>query len=96
MNAALSAVQQRNLQAAWSVPVVDRSGLIIDIFAQRALSKEASLQVSACWPLAPTSSSQGWQPFSPCFVLMKVPAGMCDLGQHNAFSSAPPPAFAEA
>ena len=56
MNAALSAVQQRNLQAAWSVPVVDRSGLIIDIFAQRALSKEASLQVSACWPLAPTSS----------------------------------------
>lgn len=56
MNAALSAVQQRNLQVAWSVPVVDRSGLIIDIFAQRALSKEASLQVSACWPLASTST----------------------------------------
>ena len=47
VNAALSAVQQRNLQAAWGIPVVDRTGLIIDIFAQRALSREANLQVSA-------------------------------------------------
>ena len=47
VNAALSAVQQRNLQAAWGIPVVDRTGLILDIFAQRALSREANLQVSA-------------------------------------------------
>ena len=45
VNASLSAVQQRNLQAAWGVPVVDRTRLIVDIFAQRAQTKEAVLQV---------------------------------------------------
>lgn len=41
----LSGVQQRNLEKAWARPVVDRVGLIIDIFAQRAHTKEAQLQV---------------------------------------------------
>ena len=41
----LSGVQQRNLERAWGRPVVDRMGLIIDIFAQRARTKEARLQV---------------------------------------------------
>ena len=44
-NAALSPVQQSNLEAAVGVPVLDRVGLIIDIFAQRARTREARLQV---------------------------------------------------
>ena len=45
MNAILSGVQQRNLESAWGLPVLDRVGLIIGIFAQRARSREARLQV---------------------------------------------------
>ncbi|KAK9828582.1 hypothetical protein WJX72_000864 [[Myrmecia] bisecta] len=45
VNAVLSGVQQRNLEVAWGVPVVDRVGLIIDIFGQRANTREARLQV---------------------------------------------------
>jgi len=41
----LSPLQQRNLEAAWNVQVFDRSELIIKIFAQRAHTKEAQLQV---------------------------------------------------
>lgn len=45
VNAALTPVQQRNLELAVGVPVLDRVGLIIDIFAQRARTREARLQV---------------------------------------------------
>lgn len=41
----LSPAQQRNLESALNVRVVDRSQLILDIFAQRAQSKEGKLQV---------------------------------------------------
>lgn len=41
----LSPVQNRNLEDTWNVRVVDRTGLILDIFAQRAQSKEGKLQV---------------------------------------------------
>ena len=44
MNATLSGVQQRNLSAAWGRPVMDRVGLIIAIFGQRARTREARLQ----------------------------------------------------
>ena len=47
VNQMLSGVQQRNLERAWGRPVVDRMGLIIDIFAQRARTKEARLQVGS-------------------------------------------------
>ena len=46
VNAELSGIQSRNLQATWGVPVLDRVGLILEIFAQRARTKEAKLQVS--------------------------------------------------
>lgn len=46
VNAALTPVQQRNLEVAVGVPVLDRVGLIIDIFAQRARTREARLQVT--------------------------------------------------
>lgn len=45
VNAHLSGVQQRNLEAAVGRAVMDRVALIIDIFAQRARTKEAKLQV---------------------------------------------------
>lgn len=42
---ALSPSQERNLEKALDVRVVDRTGLILDIFAQRAQSFEGKLQV---------------------------------------------------
>jgi len=42
---ALSPVQERNLEKALGCPVVDRTRLILDIFAQRARSHEGKLQV---------------------------------------------------
>ncbi len=41
----LSPAQQRNLEKELEVKVIDRSGLILDIFAQRARSREGKLQV---------------------------------------------------
>lgn len=45
VDAELSPTQNKNLEAAWGTRVVDRTGLILDIFAQRATSKEGKLQV---------------------------------------------------
>jgi len=45
VDAALSPVQQRNLERAWGCKVVDRTGLILDIFGERAATKEGTLQV---------------------------------------------------
>eukprot|EP00249_Psilotum_nudum_P012891 c24029_g1_i2 orf=438-1673(-) len=45
VNASLTAVQQRNLERSWGKPVLDRVGLIIEIFSAHAESKEARLQV---------------------------------------------------
>lgn len=41
----LTPAQQRNLESAFNVRVIDRSQLILDIFAQRARSNEGKLQV---------------------------------------------------
>ena len=45
VDAALSPVQQRNLERAWGCKVIDRTGLILDIFGERAVTKEGALQV---------------------------------------------------
>jgi GTP-binding protein HflX len=45
VDAALSPVQQRNLERAWGCKVIDRTGLILDIFGERAATKEGTLQV---------------------------------------------------
>jgi GTP-binding protein HflX len=42
---ALSPIQQRNLERAWQVKVIDRTGLILEIFARRARTREGRLQV---------------------------------------------------
>ncbi len=45
VDAQLSPVQQRNLEKAWGCKVIDRTGLILDIFGERAATREGSLQV---------------------------------------------------
>ncbi|OHC72886.1 MAG: GTPase HflX [Rhodospirillales bacterium RIFCSPLOWO2_01_FULL_65_14] len=45
VDAALTPVQQRNLEKAWNCKVVDRTGLILEIFAARARTREGRLQV---------------------------------------------------
>ncbi len=45
MDCALSPVQQRNLEKAFSAKVIDRTGLILEIFGRRARTAEGTLQV---------------------------------------------------
>jgi GTP-binding protein HflX len=45
VDASLSPVQQRNLERGWGVKVIDRTGLILDIFGERAATREGALQV---------------------------------------------------
>lgn len=45
VNAQLSPIQQRNLETEWKAKVLDRTGLILEIFGRRATSKEGILQV---------------------------------------------------
>jgi GTP-binding protein HflX len=45
VDAALSPVQQRNLEREWRCKVIDRTGLILEIFGERARTKEGALQV---------------------------------------------------
>jgi GTPase len=42
---AVSPVQQRNLEQAWNCKVLDRTGLILEIFGERARTREGRLQV---------------------------------------------------
>ena len=42
---AVSPIQQRNLERAWDCKVLDRTGLILEIFGERALTREGRLQV---------------------------------------------------
>ncbi|MFW6027378.1 MAG: GTPase HflX, partial [bacterium] len=41
----VSPVQQRNLERAWNAKVLDRTGLILEIFSARARTREGRLQV---------------------------------------------------
>ncbi len=45
MDCALSPIQQRNLEKEWNAKVLDRTGLILEIFGRRAKTKEGALQV---------------------------------------------------
>ncbi len=58
---ALSPAQQRNVQDALKVPVLDRTALILELFAQRARSREGRLQVElAQLKHAATRLVRGW------------------------------------
>ncbi|AJD52091.1 GTPase HflX [Thalassospira xiamenensis] len=45
INGQLSPIQQRNLEREWKCKVIDRTGLILEIFADRARTREGRLQV---------------------------------------------------
>ena len=45
VDGALSPVQQRNLERRWKAKVIDRTGLILEIFGERARTHEGRLQV---------------------------------------------------
>ena len=45
VDGALTPVQQRNLERAWNAKVIDRTGLILEIFGKRARTREGALQV---------------------------------------------------
>ena len=45
MDCALSPIQQRNREKEWNTKVLDRTGLILEIFGRRAKTKEGTLQV---------------------------------------------------
>jgi len=42
---AVTPIQQRNLEKAWNAKVLDRTGLILEIFGRRARTREGRLQV---------------------------------------------------
>ena len=45
INSQISPVQQRNLEKKWQVKILDRTALILEIFSDRAVTKEGALQV---------------------------------------------------
>lgn len=45
VDTSLSPVQQRTLEKAWNTKVIDRTGLILEIFGERARTREGVLQV---------------------------------------------------
>lgn len=45
VDTALAPIQQRNLERAWNTKVIDRTGLILEIFGARARTHEGRLQV---------------------------------------------------
>jgi GTP-binding protein HflX len=45
VNAQLSPIQQRNLEKEWNTKVLDRTALILEIFGERARTREGRLQV---------------------------------------------------
>ena len=50
IDTSITGIMQRNLEKAWQVKVIDRTGLILEIFGARAVTKEGKLQVelAAC------------------------------------------------
>lgn len=45
MDGALTPIQQRNLERAWQCKIIDRTALILEIFGERARTREGVLQV---------------------------------------------------
>ena len=45
INSQISPIQQRNLEKKWQVKILDRTALILEIFSDRAVTKEGVLQV---------------------------------------------------
>src|SRR5690606_431466 len=59
----VSPVQQRNLEQAWDAKLLDRTGLILEIFADRARTREGVLQVElAALSYQRTRLVRAWTP----------------------------------
>ena len=53
----LTPVQQRNLEKAWQAKVIDRTGLILEIFGARARTHEGRLQVELAFARSPEDAT---------------------------------------
>ncbi len=62
MDCALSPIQQRNLEKAWNAKVLDRTGLILEIFGRRAKTEKARCRSSS--PIS-TTSAAAWCAHGP-------------------------------
>lgn len=49
INGTLSPVQQRNLERDWNLKILDRTGLILEIFGERAATREGVMQVELAY-----------------------------------------------
>ena len=60
VNTSLSPIQQRNLERDWKTKVIDRTGLILEIFGARAQTKEGSspILVPLCGRPEPAQGNQ--------------------------------------
>ena len=56
MNCNVSPVQQKNLENAWHVKILDRTSLILEIFSNRAATREGVLPVSYTHLTLPTKA----------------------------------------
>ncbi|XP_031110010.1 GTP-binding protein At3g49725, chloroplastic [Ipomoea triloba] len=70
VNAMLTGIQQRNLGREWGRPVIDRVGLIIEIFNAHAQTKEAKLQAELAALMYKKSR----------LVRLRGPGGRCTFG----------------
>ena len=61
----LTPVQQRNLETAWDTKVLDRTGLILEIFGARARTREGRLQVELAHLVYPVSYTHLTLPTTP-------------------------------
>jgi GTP-binding protein HflX/diaminopimelate epimerase len=61
----LTPAQQRNLEKLFAVDVVDRTALILDIFAQHARSQEGMVQVELAAALPPPAAARTRSPAEP-------------------------------
>jgi GTP-binding protein HflX len=76
MDCALTPVQQRNLEKEWNAKVVDRTGLILEIFGRRARTREGALQVE--------HAHLTYQKSSQYKVFEIIEASWTNYGDHRA------------
>jgi GTPase len=67
MDCSLSPVQQRNLEKAWNAKVIDRTGLILEIFGSRARTREGTLQVELAHLASVAPGRRRLKPIGGCY-----------------------------
>jgi GTPase len=83
----VSPIQQRNLEKEWKVKLLDRTGLILEIFADRARTREGVLQVElAALSYQRTRLVRAWTHLER----QRGRLGLCRRAGGNADRSGPP------